>query len=326
VDWAISELAVEQHGVVALYQLVDLGFDSSVLDKRVAVGRLHRVHKGVYAVMGVSLLSRQGLAMAAALSCGPNAVVSHRSAAALWGIRPDARTRVDVTAPHRRGRIPKGIDAHRDGTLMPQDRTEVDGVPCTTFARTLLDLAAVVTFRELRNAVTQAEVRRVFDLMALRELIARSCGRRGVARLRRAIAEHDPRDERTRGELERSFLALCRGAELPLPEVNIPLVVDGIQVEADFLWRDARLVVEADDRGSHHTVTAFEKDRRRDQHLKIAGWEVIRCTWRQVFDNPTGLSRTIRLLHARGMQSPDDDHSPTGLKHPYMEEKRPVDR
>ena len=295
--------------MVALFQLVELGFDSSVVDKRVAAGRMHRVHQGVYAV-GHSLLSRQGVSMAAALACGPRAVISHRSAAALWGIRPCARTRIDVTAPHRRGRIPCGIDAHRDGMLRPQDRTAVDEIPCTTLARTLLDLAAVVRPDELRKAITQAEVRRVFDLVALQEVIARSRGRRGVARLRTAIVEHDPREERSRGELEREFLAFCRAAALPPPEVNVPLHIEGRQLEADFLWRDAGLIVETDDRRSHFTIAAFESDRRRDQRLKIAGWEVIRCTWHQVIDDPHELAQAIRsLIHrARHLGSP-----PTGL-------------
>jgi hypothetical protein len=166
-------------------------------------------------------------------------------------------------------------------------------------ARTLLDLAAVVSPRELRNAVTQAEVERVFDLVAVREVLGRSRRRRGVARLRGAIAEHDPRDERARGELERRFLALCRTAKVPLPEVNVPLAVGGTQVEADFLWRSARLIVESDDRYSHLTVTAFEKDRRRDQRLRLAGWEVIRCTWRQVVDDPEELGQTLRILLSR---------------------------
>jgi hypothetical protein len=192
--------------------------------------------------------------------------------------------------------MPTGIEAHRDGSLRPADRTKVRGIPCTSVARTLLDLAAVVSPRELRNAVTQAEVERVFDLTAVREVLGRSRRRRGVARLRRAIAEHDPRDERARGELERRFLALCRQADLPLPEVNVPLTVGDTQLEADFLWRSARLIVEADGRYSHLTVTAFEKDRRRDQRLRLAGWEVIRCTWRQVLDDPEELGHTLRVL------------------------------
>jgi hypothetical protein len=284
--------------VVAVWQLVGMGLSVGLVDKRVAAGRLHSVHQGVYAV-GHALLSGDGHRMAATIACGPNAVLSHRSAAALWKLRSDSRTRIDVTAPGRRGRSPAGIDAHRDGSLRPPDRTEERGIPCTSVARTLLDLAAVVSPRELRNAVTQAEVERVFDLASMRELIERSARRRGVARLRLAIAQHDPRDERTRGRLERRFLEFCRQSSLPLPAVNVPLVIGGIPLEADFLWRDACLIVEADDRYSHLTVTAFEKDRRRDQRLSAAGWQVIRCTWRQVWDDPEELARTLRILLAR---------------------------
>jgi very-short-patch-repair endonuclease/predicted transcriptional regulator of viral defense system len=297
-DRRIAELAEQQHGVVALWQLVEMGLNDRLVDKRVAMGRLHSIHQGVYAV-GHRLLSADGHRMAAVIACGPHAVLSHRSAAALWGLRRDSRNRLDVTAPGRRGRAPIGIDAHRDGSLKPADRTEIRGIPCTSVARTLLDLAAVASPHELRNAVTQAEVERVFDLISVRELIGRSRRRRGVARLRRAVAEHDVRDERTRGELERSFLALCRKGELPLPEVNVLLTIGGVKLEADFLWRDARLVIETDDRRSHLTVTAFEKDRRRDQQLKVAGWEVVRCTWRQVTDDPIDLARILRTLLSR---------------------------
>jgi predicted transcriptional regulator of viral defense system len=298
VDIALAGLAARQHGVVALFQLAGMGLDSGILDKRVATGRLHRVHQGVYAV-GHPLLTREGRFLAAALACGPRAVVSHRSAAAVWGIRQDRRRSIDVTAPGRRGRIPKGIQAHRHGSLHPRDLTvSTDGIPCTSVARTLLDLAGVVGVAELRNAVTEAEVLRLFDLSSLREVIARNRGRRGVARLRRAIAEHEPRDERAREGLERTFLSLCRRAGLPPPEVNVPLFLQGTQFEADFLWRDARLIVETDDRRSHATIVAFEKDRRRDRRLTVAGWRVLRCTWRQVSNEPADLTQSIRALLA----------------------------
>ena len=281
-EWGreIARIAAAQLGLVALWQLEGLGMDRSAAAKRVAAGRLHRIHQGVYAV-GHRLLPRLGPYMAAALACGPEALISHRSAASLWGLRADSRGRIDVTAPGRRGRIPVGIDAHRHGSLRAADRGEVDGVPCTSVARTLLDLAAVVTPRELRNAITQAEVRRLFDLTAVRELIGRSRRRRGVERLRQAVAAHDPRDELARKELERRFLALCRRVELPPPEVNAPLLVDSVQIEADFLWREARLIVEADSHRYHRIASAFENDRRRDQRLTVAGWRVIRCTWRR---------------------------------------------
>lgn len=294
----IADLAERQHGVVGLAQLEGCGLSASGVRSRVAAGDLHRLQQGVYAV-GHSLLMQEGRFMAAVLACGEEAVLSHRSAADLWGMRRDGRGRIDVTAPGRRGRAPMSIDAHRDGSLRAQDRAIVNGIPCTSAARTLLDLAGVVGSRELRNAITQAEVLRIFDLSAVREVLRRSRGRRGVARLRLVIALHDPRDERARGELERRFLALCRRATLPLPEVNAPVAIGEDQVEADFLWAEARLIVEADDRRSHGTVTAFEKDRRRDQRLQEAGWRVVRCTWRQVVFEPSPLISTLSKLLSR---------------------------
>lgn len=294
-DRSIARLATHQHGVVEIKQLRQLGFGERAVHHRVATGRLHRVHQGVYAV-GHSLLTREGRWMAAVLACGPEAVLSHRSAAALWGLRQDGRSRVDVTAPGRRGRMPIGIEAHRHGSLRADDRTSVNGIPCTSIARTLLDLAGVVSARELRNAITQAEVLGVFDLRAVRGLIARSRGRRGIARLRRALDEFDPGMEYTRSELERRFLSLCARKRLPRPEVNAPLDIDGEPIKPDFLWRKARLVVETDGRRFHDTAVAFEKDRHRDQQLLVAGWRVVRCTWRQVVDEPAELAQTLREL------------------------------
>lgn len=297
-DRLIADLAEAQHGVVGLWQLVDLGLNQSLIEWRVDVGRLHRIHQGAYAV-GYVRLTPHGHRMAAVLACGPEAVLSHRSAAALWGLREDSRSRIDVTAPGRRGRIPAGIDAHRHGFLTAADRTSVDGIPCTSVSRTLLDLAAVVSCRGLRYAVKQAEVERVFDLSEMNELLARSRGRRGVARLRSAISVHDPREQLTRRELEERFFDVCRDREILLPEVNGHLVVNGISMMPDFLWRDARLIVEADSHRVHGTASAFEEDRRRDQLLTAAGWTVIRITWRQVLNEPQRLTHTLRALVSR---------------------------
>lgn len=117
--------------------------------------------------------------------------------------------------------------------------------------------------------------------------------------MRLAIAHHDPREQDTRRELEKRFLVLCREFDLPVPEVNGHLVVDGISMMPDFIWRAAGLIVEADSRRVHGTVTAFEKDRLRDQRLAVAGWTVIRCTWAQVRDEPERLCRTLRTLLTR---------------------------
>jgi very-short-patch-repair endonuclease len=214
----------------------------------------------------------------------------------LHGILDDSRNRVDVIAPNRRGRAPRGIIAHRDGTLTPADVEVIDGIPCTSLARTLLDIAATESHDTLRYAVTQAEVERIFDLTEVVELLKRSKGRRGVARLRLAIAHHDPQEQEARLELEKKLLRLFRRAELRPVEVNGHLVVDGISLMPDFMWRDARLIVEADSRRVHGTATAFEKDRLRDQRLAAAGWTVIRVTWNQVINEPERLIQTLRTL------------------------------
>jgi very-short-patch-repair endonuclease len=234
--------------------------------------------------------------MAAVLACGPGAVLSHRSAAYLHGILDDSRDRVDVIGPNRRGRCPTGIVAHRDGTLTPADIVTVDGIPCTSFARTLLDVAATESAAVLRRAVTQSEVEAVFDLVEVVELLKRSRGRRGVARLRFAIDHHDPLEQEARLELEKKFLRLCRRAGLPAPKVNSHLLVDSDSLMPDFIWPDSGLIVEADSRRVHGTATAFEKDRLRDQRLAASGWTVIRCTWHQVAKEPERLTKTLRTL------------------------------
>lgn len=293
-DHSIAALAKQQHGVVAGWQLDQLGFGEQVARKRKAVGRFHRIQQGVYA-FGYPVLSRRGHLMAAVLACGPGAVLSHRSAAYLHGILDDSRNRVDVIAPNRRGRCPQGIAAHRDGTLTCTDQVVIDGIPCTSLARTLLDIAASEPPRTLRYAVNQAEVEGVFDLTDMIELLKRSKGRRGVARLRLAIEDHDPQEQEARRELEKKLLRLFKRAGFRPAEVNGHLVIDGISMMPDFIWRDARLIVEADSRRVHGTLAAFEKDRERDQRLAAAGWTVIRVTWRQVVDEP---ERVIRTLHS----------------------------
>lgn len=237
--------------------------------------------------------------MAAVLACGPGAMLSHRSAAALWGIRDDEHGSIDVTAPNRRGRNPSGIDAHRHGSLSAGDCTSVRGIPCTTVERTVLDLAGVIPVWQLRKALAEAEVLRILKQAALRALLRRSRGRRGVARLRLILDELHPETKRTRSELERLFLRMCSRGGLPQPEVNVPLDVGGRQLKPDFLWRDAGLIVEADSRRYHDTDSAFQHDRRREQRLQLAGWRVSRCTWEQVENEPRRLALLIYGLLAQ---------------------------
>lgn len=294
-DRGIARVAERQHGLISLDQLQGMGMAEATVHKRAESGSLHRVRSGVYAVgyLGMDLNQRR---MSAVLACGPKAVLSHRSAAALWGIRDDDRASIDVTAPNRRGRIPEDIDAHRDHCLLGADRTTLDGIPCTSLARTLLDLAAVVPVWELRKALSEAEVLRLLDHTSFRGLIRRSRGRRGVARLRMLLDEIHPDTKRTRSELERLFLRMCTRAGLPRPEVNVSLDVGNGSLKPDFLWRSAGLIVEADSRRFHDTHSAFQHDRRREQRLQLAGWRVSRCTWEQVEREPRRLAETIRAL------------------------------
>jgi putative AbiEi antitoxin of type IV toxin-antitoxin system/uncharacterized protein DUF559 len=296
-DVAIKRLAERQHGVVSLPQLRTLGLGTDAVGKRVATGRLTRLHRGVYAV-GHGRLTLRGHWMAAVLAYGPNAVLSHRSAAALHGIRPDNRPKTDITIPSPSARRRPGIDVHRSAILEPKDISTVDSIPCTTLARTLLDLAEVVDRPGLKKALDQAEVLRIFDLRATDDVLSRAPGRRGAAVLAQILAEYDG-PTLTDQELEERFFILCEAASVPLPEVNVWITLDdGTAYKADFLWRAERLIVETDGWASHGTRTAFEHDRRRDRRLKLAGWDVIRFTWRDIEREPDEVTATLAALWA----------------------------
>jgi len=233
--------------------------------------------------------------MAAVLACGPGAVLSHRAAADLHGLRPGSATRIDVTIPGR-DRRRRGIAIHRSRTLLERDRTTVDGIPCTSVARTLLDLAEVVDPGSLEKAIERAEILRVFDLAAVQDVLARANGRSGAARLRAAIAAIATKPP-TRNELEQAMFDIWTAARMPRPEVNwwIPLT-SGPGYEPDFGWPDLRLIAETDGFETHGTRTAFEQDRRRDQQLAVQGWRVVRFTWRQVIYEPKTVRRTLTAL------------------------------
>ena len=234
--------------------------------------------------------------MAAVLACGSHAALSHRSAAALWGLRPTMRAAIDVTVPRRAGFSRPGVDVHRARRLDPADVTRVRGVPCTTVARTLLDLAEVLDGQALGRACEQAEVLRILDRRAVDRVLARADGRHGAPALRTVLAEVGC--ALTRSELEKRFLALCAAAGVPLPRVNAWLELDGGGLEVDFLWDVQRLIVETDGHRTHGTRRAFERDRRRDQRLTLAGWRVVRVTWRQLTLDPDDVARTIGALLA----------------------------
>jgi very-short-patch-repair endonuclease len=290
----IAELAERQHGVVARWQLLGRGIGRGAIARRVERKQLQLIHRGIYAV-GHRRLSRMGRWMAAVLACGPDAVLSHRSAAVLWGILESARAWVDITMPRRLGRR-DGIRIHR-ATLAPDERTVEAGIPVTTVARTLLDLAAVLDRHEFSRVLERAEALRLSDTTPLVALMERHQGRQGTANLRAAMKER-LRPAVTKSELERRFLTFVDKARLPRPETNVWLNIAGEWIEVDCLWRDQRVIVELDSRAYHQTTAAFERDRRRDRRLHAAGWRPIRITDQALREERRSLREELTALVA----------------------------
>jgi very-short-patch-repair endonuclease len=268
-DLAIAKIATRQHGVISGAQLAAIGIPDYGVTRRARAGRLHRLHRGVYAV-GHARLSFEGRCLAAALALGEGAVVSHSSAAAVWGaLRPHSGP-IHITVLGDNGRkARKGITIHRSRTLNARDTTSRQGIPITKPARTLRDLHGT-----LPQSIYRRAVRRALDLRLI-----------SSAELRRE-------EELTRSELERLFLRFCHRHRLPAPEVNAR--VD--RYEVDFLWREQRVVVEADSFGHHGHRAAFESDRARDAHLQMLGYRVLRFTWRQIRETPETVARSLRAL------------------------------
>lgn len=243
--------------------------------------------------------------MAAVLACGDGAVLSHRSAAALWDIRPTSRGRIDVTVPARCRRTRPGIDIHRPRTLTAEDCDRARAVPCTSVARTLVDLAEVIDRRQLERAVNRAEILNLLDHRALTSALERVDGRTSRKVLESVLADTDRHDTLTRSELEERFLALCRAGGLPQPRVNAWIALDrGEGLEVDFLWTSRRLIAETDGRAVHTTHGAFENDRRRDQRLAAVGYTVLRFTYEQVTHRPDEVQTTLRRLLAPSGPAP----------------------
>jgi len=275
VDLLIARVADVQHGIVATGQLVEAGLKTSAISKRVRSGRLHRIHQGVYAV-GHEGLSEEARWMAAVLACGPRAVLSHGSAAVHWGLLRPLDGPIDVTVPTHNGRRRRrGIRIHRCATLGAPLRphgtekrpaslvTVRDRVPVTTVARTLVDIRGTLAPYLVRRAVRQAE----FLGLGLGEI----------------------KTDRTRSELERDFLRLCRRYGIPAPEVNV--LVGGMTV--DFLWRSRRLVVETDSYATHGGTVAFENDRERDLRLRRLGYSAHRFSERQLELEPAAVAADV---------------------------------
>ena len=273
-----------QHGVAAIWQLLALGLGRDAIAYRVRTGSLHRLYRGVYAV-GHTALSLHGRLLAAVFSAGPLAVLSHRSAAMLWGLLRDSRSIIDVTTPDRGRASKKGVRVHRVRSLHPDDVTVVDGIPVTSVARTLFDIARTEPPRQLRYALDQAERLRLLDLRELERF--RGCkGWRPLGDALAAMTE----PANTNPGIERLFLEVIDAGGIPRPETNV--FVRGHLVDA--VWREQKLIVELDSRAHHMTTRAFEEDRERDDVLQLARYRVVRVTWRRLTNDPAGVVARLR--------------------------------
>lgn len=266
-DAAVAWIAARHHGVLTLAQLRSAGLTDTQIKGRVRSGRIHRIHRGVYAV-GHRGLSHHGRWLAAVLACGGGAALSHRAAAELYTLLPSTRGVIDVTVPGRGGRSKRPhLRVHRSS--LPETATTTrHGIRVTTPARTLADLKRVVLPGVHRKALRQSEYLR----LPIGEIVT----------------------DGTRSELERDFLRLCHRHHLPRPEVNVAIG----PFTVDFLWPDARLVVETDTYRTHGGAQAFEDDYGRDLELHRRGYRVRRFTDAQVYHQPEAVAEVVKAAVA----------------------------
>jgi very-short-patch-repair endonuclease len=276
----LARLAATQHGVVARRQMRDLQMTDRQIAQAVNAGRLHRVFRGAYA-LGHPNVSELGRLRAATLTCGAGAVISHRSAGALLRLLDKGPVVIDVIAPGARGRTIDGIRLHQVRPPRREETGTVDGIPCTSPARTLVDLAGTVGNRTLRSCFERAAQRRFLDIPAIEASV--DPRRRGMKSLQALIDEWRgaapvAKKGRLKSPLEAKVLPLLVRRDLPTPLLNAPVEIPNGHIEVDFLWPEQRFVVEADSRDFHATHVAFERDRWRDRELLRAGYGTLRVT------------------------------------------------
>ena len=294
----LARLGRDQHGVVARWQMQRAGLSDDVIDGEIARARLHRVFRGVYAY-GNPKVGTRGRLRAATLACGDGAVVSHRSAAALMGLVDRGPTAIDVIAPGSRGRRIPGIHPHNVRRPLVDEVGTFDGIPCTSPARTFVDMAGTVGVRTLRSGFERAAASGLLDLDGI-ELVLERGPRRGAGVLRGLIAEWRPavavaRQGRLKSPLEAKVLPIVLRGGVPAPRANAPVrLANGKTIEVDFLWAEQRFVVEADSRSFHGTEAAFERDRWRDRELMRVGYATLRVTHQAAEHEATAIAETIR--------------------------------
>ena len=296
IDHVIARIAGRQRGVVGWQQLLAAGVGPGAIAHRIARGRLHRVFRGVYLV-GHVIAPELAVETAALLVTPPGTVLSHLSAAGVSQMAPLPRV-VDVTVLQGRPASRAGLRVHTARALDPRDVSLTRGLPVTTPARTLVDLAGSLSRDGLERVYEQAQIQRLVRPADVIAVLDRTPGRRGADALR-ALADELPTLTRSKGE--RRLLRALAAAGVARPQTNV--VVCGHEV--DLLWRRPRVVVEFDGFATHHTRAAFERDRRHDAELQAAGHRVIRVTWRWLRDDPDAVAARIAAVIRHGLSSPE---------------------
>jgi hypothetical protein len=294
VEARLAALAGGQHGVVARRQLLRLGVTKEEIDGRVRSGGLHLIHRGVYAV-GHTAITRQGRWMGAVLASGDGAVLSHQSATALWGIWGSGAGETHVTVP-RKTRSQRSIRRHF--SMLPDDeRTVLAGIPTTTAARAVVDLAAVKGEAAAESALREMEYLQIYGPVSLPTLLERHPHHKGTPIVRTCLEWlADDSSGRVRSDLEEAFLPFLDAHQIPRPRLNFWLSIDDDRFQVDCLWPDAKLIGELDGFKSHGTKRAFRKDRRRDRRLGALGYHVVRITEDQLLAEPRELAADLLAL------------------------------
>jgi very-short-patch-repair endonuclease len=291
IECILREVGVTQHGVAMRAQLLARGLAPHTIDRMVRAGRLIVLRRGLYQIGPLPV--GRAAETAAVLACGRDGRISHTSAAALHSVLDASRVRpiVEVTMPRRKRRRIEGVRIHRVRDLRPDEVTVLDGIPVTTPARTLLDIAETMTSREVEQALATAYRKGLVTPKEMREMVERHPRHRGAPLLQRLLdAEGSPAF--TRSKAEETLFEIIVSARLPRPELNVKVLGH----EVDFLWRKARVVAEVDGYEFHSSLASFAADRRRDAELAAAGYRVLRFTWEDVTDGR--LATVVRLAQA----------------------------
>jgi very-short-patch-repair endonuclease len=289
----VSRLAGRQHGIVARWQLLEIGMSEEMVKTRLRHGGLHRFHRGVFAY-GHRAITQDSRWMAAVLALGPHAVLSHRSAGQIWGLVPRSGIAPEVTRPTRaKGR--SHLVVHR-GSLPPDEVVRVRGIPVTSVPRTMFDLAGMLKEREVERAWNEMEVRGYTDRLSVPHLLERYPGRKGSVLLTRLANRKALPVGITRNDLEEAFLALIDRFELPRPRMNAHLAVRGRFYEIDCLWEDRMVAIELDGGAAHGTTKAFQEDRERDRILTAEGYTTSRITWDHIHQTPTEVASDLQRI------------------------------